>query len=325
MHLSRIVTKKIAPLRRTMSNNKALSEYCVTRIALRYKPPTFLVEYKISSQDAISALSSDIYHIEIVIGGLTPSSNPSGIAKILIENCGILRQSSSTCAGVKFHQIVRLCQKLVERQGRNDSCFVAGIQHERKDEVSEKLSSNCSHVIKGEFKEERITNEHTPPIPCIYLPQQKKIFDHGCENSTTITKTCEVETYKKREILLPRSSASKIMTSVASVRHDGKGVIESKISTFETTEMSFCGPNIEQPACKVVAQRYSEDRSKNGDSLRSTKSNEESVSKAVHPVELTNRSHLHDSSSSQNWVADYIGESKKNFSKAHVLPSSIDI
>jgi len=298
MHLSRIVTKKIAPLRRTMSNNKALSEYCVTRIALRYKPPTFLVEYKISSQDAISALSSDIYHIEIVIGGLTPSSNPSGIAKILIENCGILRQSSSTCAGVKFHQIVRLCQKLVERQGRNDSCFVAGIQHERKDEVSEKLSSNCSHVIKGEFKEERITNEHTPPIPCIYLPQQKKIFDHGCENSTTITKTCEVETYKKREILLPRSSASKIMTSVASVRHDGKGVIEKKISTFETTEMSFCGPNIEQPACKVVAQRYSEDRSKNGDSLRSTKSNEESVSKAVHPVELTNRSHLHDSSSS---------------------------
>jgi hypothetical protein len=102
-------------------------------------------------------------------------------------------------------------------------------------------------------------------------------------------------------------------------------VIESKISTFETTEMSFCGPNTEQPACKVVAQRYSEDRSKNGDSLRSTKSNEESVSKAVHPVELTNRSHLHDSSSSQNWVADYIGESKRNFSKAHVLPSSIDI
>jgi len=120
MHLSRIVTKKIAPLRRTMSNNKALSEYaplrrtmsnnkalseyCVTRIALRYKPPTFLVEYKISSQDAISALSSDIYHIEIVIGGLTPSSNPSGIAKILIENCGMLCQSSSTCQGGKWAQ-----------------------------------------------------------------------------------------------------------------------------------------------------------------------------------------------------------------------------
>jgi hypothetical protein len=91
-----------------MSNNKALSnslEYCVTKLALRYKPPTFQVGYKISSQDAIlSALSSDIYHIEIVIGGLTPSSNPSGIAKILIENCGMLCQSSSTCQGGKWAQ-----------------------------------------------------------------------------------------------------------------------------------------------------------------------------------------------------------------------------
>jgi hypothetical protein len=297
--------------------NKAVSktsEYCVTRIAVRFTPPTFLVEYKVASQNAIlSALSSDIYHIEIVIGGLTPASNPSGIAKILIENCGILRQSSSTSAGVKFPQIVRLCQKLVERQGRTDSCFVAGIQHERKDEVAEKLSSKCAHVIKDGFQEKPITDgfqekpitdEHTPPIPCIFLPQQKKNFDNGCENSTTITKNCEADPYKGREILFPSSYA---------------------------TKMSFCGPNTEQPACKVAAKRYSEDRSKKGDSLRIKESNEESVSKAMRPVESTNRSHLHDSSSSsQNWLTDCFGnstssESKRNFSKAQVLPTSIDV
>jgi hypothetical protein len=170
--------------------------------------------------------------------------------------------------------------------------------------VVEKLSSKCAHVIKDGFKEKPIMDDPTPPIPCIFLPQQKKIFDHGCENSFRITKNCEADPYKGREILFPSSYA---------------------------TKMSFCGPNTEQPACKVAAKRYSEDRSKKGDSLRIKESNEESVSKAMRPVESTNRSHLHDSSSSsQNWLTDCFGnstssESKRNFSKAQVLPTSIDV
>lgn len=275
------------------------SEYCVTRIALRYTPPTFLVEYKISSHDAI--ISANIYHIEIVIGGLTPASNPSVLAKILVENCGILRQSSSTSTGVKFHQIVRLCQKLVERQMRNDSCCVAGAQNERKGEMVENLSSKVVRVIKGGIykEEEQITHEHTPPISCIFLPQQKSMYNHGCENGTT----CEVETFQGQELLLPSSSASRIITGV-SVRQNGKDTNESKVSTSETDKMSV---------------------SKNSSSHRRTGSYEESVSKAVHPVESTNQSLLQDSS--QNCQTGYIGhcsEKNSNFCKPQVL-SSIDV
>lgn len=244
-------------------------EFCVvTRVALRYTPPTFLVEYKISSNDEVHA--ADIYHIEIVIDGLTSASDPSGIAQILIDNCSILRQSASSSTGLKFSQIAQLCQKLVDRQkhGMNkpSNYFATSIQEETNCGQMTQLPSNYTYVIKEGEKQEPQIYENSPPIPCIFLPQHLSIASqNNRENSNTANLSSEVEIVKGQGVLVP-SSVSNVMM---------KFTAQQDVEDVQERKGSITSSRVENPQerpSKMPAQEDNAETSENSVSKRSARS-----------------------------------------------------
>ena len=133
-----------------MKRTTSTTPNVVTRIAIRYDPPTFLVEYL--------AVDGTTYHMKIKIGGLSSTSDPALVAKALIEQHSLL----GTSTGVKFDQVSRLCCKLVERTMTKPEHYFTPAVTKRSSALDTEEA-----VVAQEYPD--LVDQ--PPLPCIFLPQ----------------------------------------------------------------------------------------------------------------------------------------------------------